>query len=316
MFPKAPALTAHGNDARGQVLKRCVCLTQLCAAASDGGQLSNRNTQFVDNRVSDNVVDDHFQRGHVSVANLIVGHLCAEEVVGEQLEHDWLDLRFELHAQRFILLLEKVTDRSQSLAHGATKCLLELVELFGLIERRFAEGWSGELLLSLPAWTIGVQQRVATSRPGNAYRRQRVAIELAGLVARLGEYGANHVRVARHQHWRETGYIEVAIMSARPLFLVSLPEVGVENSKRFAIVPRMRKGQRRPTRFAPEQRHARRLNGALKRADATQLTWQSLQSGQTRDHDLLALQHRTHILLGMRRAGRPIAAVHGRLGCA
>ncbi len=72
-------------------------------------------------------------------------------------------------------------------------------------------------------------------------------------------------------------------MSTRPFFRIGIPEVRVEDTYGLGVVPRMRKWQRRSARPYRNERHARRLNIAIKRADSEQLPRESFDAAEARN---------------------------------
>ena len=171
----------------------------------------------------DHVLDQAGQRRHIAIAERLVRHGSAEEVVHEHLEHHDADFGLERHPRHSLpgSLLAR-PERGQAFRYGFPEGLLELVELLRLKETGGAERGRGKTLLVPPQGPICIEQRVFARRPRDARRRRGITIELARLVAGRRQHGADERGVPRHEHVRQAGYVEIAVMSSRAGFTVGV----------------------------------------------------------------------------------------------
>src|SRR5262245_1743047 len=249
----------------------------------EGGKPANRNTDPIHDGVSDDVLDQPFQCGHIAGPDFLIRNLAAEKIVGQHLQHDDFDFRFEWDSHGRTFALEVFLQHVEAMADSLTKRAGKFVELLRLEESRFPERRRCELFLLAPNWTIGVKQRVCSRGPSNADGGQGVSIKLAVAIARLGRDSPYNSRVPSHQDRGESWDFKISVVPTRPLLGIGAPKIGFENEDRFVVVPRVRKGQGGAPRPWSKESHAGWQNIARKRAATEQLPRQTLQPVETRN---------------------------------
>jgi hypothetical protein len=123
-----------GEDPIGQLLKINKGLLDVLHPSGDRGQFVPLNIQWVHDRVADQVVDDQFEGGNVTVADIGDGDVGAEKIIDEHFEHDAFDFGLDGQLERAGLAGESGAEVAETLTNGVAEGVGEFVESFGLKE--------------------------------------------------------------------------------------------------------------------------------------------------------------------------------------